>query len=336
MKHFQTVRRGLPSRAFQLRLLPGALLVVVVCSASLPAQTPAKPLQLRLGSWNIEHLGDPGARRGTGEGVLQQPQDLARYIRYANVDILALQEIVADDDGPEGYPKKYRTNSILTKAFAELSKTGGQAWKHILFPKMRTADTTQWVGVAWNANKVRQVGPIYQVPVNHARTSQDSNRWDRNLHALMFSAGKDLTDIVMLPIHLKANASASFARHRGEEIDEFVKHLPDLHKTFPGEKDFIVLGDTNIQNAGEPAVKALEQTGFMDLNKSDLDTHTAKGIQPFDRFFVPKGQPEFARSNQEVLAAFQKKQNLSFAEFRARYSDHYVAVTSILVMPDDD
>jgi predicted extracellular nuclease len=322
-------------------VLGTALVVPGGSSAQKPAQKPAQKTaqtagQVRVGSWNIEHLGDPKARRGSGEGVLQQPNDLARYIRFADVDLLAIQEITADADAPEGFPKKYRTNSILTKTFAELNKIASQQWKHILFPKMKPADTGQWVGVAWNAAVLKPAGDIYQVPVSHARSSQDSNRWDRNLHAMMFSAGKGKTDIVVLAVHLKASASASYAKHRGEEISEFVKKTADLFKAFPGEKDIVILGDTNIQDADEPAVKALAQAGFVDLNKSDLDTHTAKGTQPFDRVFVPKNQPEFAKSRLEVLSEFQKKERLSFAEFRARYSDHYIVVTSVLVMTDDD
>jgi len=325
--------RWCPLRVFVVASACAALATAGMAPLTGAVQAPA---QLRIGSWNIEHLGDPKARRASGEGVLQQPKDLARYIRHANLDLLAVQEITADAAAPEGFPKKYRTNSILTKTFGELNKSAGQEWRHILFPKMKPADTSQWVGVAWNSSVVKPVGNIFQVPVSHARSSQDSNRWDRNLHAMMFSAGKGKTDFVVLVVHLKASASASYAKHRGEEIGEFVKKTADLHKAFPGEKDFIVLGDTNIQNADEPALAALEKAGFQDLNKTDLDTHTAKGVQPFSRVFVPKNQPEFARSKLEVLSAFQKKEKLSFAEFRARYSDHYLVVAPIQLVADDD
>jgi hypothetical protein len=315
---------------------PGRLLAGLVALLGLAPHLAAQTAQVRIGSWNIEHLGDPGARRGTAEGVLQSPKDLARYIAYADVDVLAVQEIAADDEAPAGFPKKFRTNSVLAKALGELNRAPRQEWQHILFPKMRAGETTQWVGVAWNRARVLPVGPVFQVPVSHTRSTDGSNRWDRNLHAMAFSAGEGRTDFVLLVVHLKANASSSFARHRGQEIDEFVQRRGDLAKPFPGEKDLIILGDTNIQGADEPAVKALEQAGFRDLNKADLDTHTAKGIQPFDRIFVPQGQKEFAPSKLEVLSDFQKKQRLSFAEFRARYSDHYIVVTTVQVMKDDD
>jgi hypothetical protein len=320
----------------KLILTAGAFLSCFLCWWAASGQPPQKPTYLRIGSWNIENLGNPGARRGPGEGIAQKPKDLAHYIHYARLDLLALQEIHADEPAPAGFPNKYRTNSILNKTFQELNKEPGQSWKHVLFPKMRAADTSQWTGLAWKEAKVKPVGNIVQLPVSHARSGQDSNRWDRNLHAMMFSAGPGKTDFVVMVVHLKANLTSSFARHRGEEMDDLVSKLGDLQKAFPGERDFIVLGDTNISSAQEPAVKTMEKAGFRDLNKADLDTHTAKGIQPFDRIFVPKDQPEFLRSQLEVLSDFQKRERLSFAEYRTRYSDHYIVVTTIQVMDDDD
>src|SRR5262245_59718580 len=123
-----------------LCLLPALALVALLAPQSLRGQ--GKPAEvLRIGSWNIEHLGHPDSRRGPAfddkqmKGFQQTPEDLARYIRYARVDVLALQEIKADGEAPAGFPKKYRTNTILTKAFNELNKTPGNDWKHILFPK---------------------------------------------------------------------------------------------------------------------------------------------------------------------------------------------------------
>lgn len=318
-----------PSRALVL----GCLLLAL--PLSLYAQQPAQNV-LRLGSWNLDNLGEPKARRGPGEGVERKPADLAKYIRYARIDLLAVQEVSADGPAPAGFPARYRTNSILTKTLAELNKAPGNDWKHVLFPKMRAGDTSQWTGIAWNAAKVRPVGQPFAVPVAHTRTAKGSALWDRNLHALKFSAGPGKTDFLVLVVHLKANTTGNFAEHRRAEVKELVGKLPQVAKAFPGEKDLVILGDTNILKAEEPAVAELERAGFRDLNRKDEDTHTAKGVQPFDRVFVPKGQPEFARSGFRVLSEFQKRERLSFAEYRARYSDHYLVVTELQVMDDDD
>src|SRR5436309_2207977 len=66
---------------------------------------------IRVGTWNIENLGDPQARRGPGEGYEQKPQDLARYLRHARLDVLAVQEISANSPAPDGFPKQYRTST---------------------------------------------------------------------------------------------------------------------------------------------------------------------------------------------------------------------------------
>jgi endonuclease/exonuclease/phosphatase family metal-dependent hydrolase len=316
----------------------GIALAGLLCAApDLRGQgKPAPATVLRLGSWNIDNLGSPKSRRGPGEGVLQDYRDLAKYIRHARVDLLALQEITADEPAPAGFPRKYRTSSVLTKTFNELNKTAGNGWKHILFPKAKAADEHQWTGIAWKSAKVKVVGGIVQLPVSHARSSKGSNLWDRNVHAIMFSAGPGKTDFVVLVVHLKANTTGNFAQHRYEEVKELVAKLPYLAKAFPGEKDLVILGDTNMLDGQEPGPKALTREGFKDLNKGALDTHTAKGVQPFDRVFVPKDQPEFARSGLAVLSDFMKQERLSFAEFRRRFSDHYLVVTEIRVMDDDD
>jgi predicted extracellular nuclease len=317
----------------------GIGMITTLAAALAPSAHGQAPLAdgvVRVGSWNIEHLGDPQARRSSGEGVAQDARDLARYLLYANVDVLAVQEITADEAGPAEFPPRFRTSRILTETLALVNQRSRSAWKHVLFPKARPADRNQWTGVAWNSARVQTVGDIFQVPVSHQRSSKDSNLWDRNLHALLFSAGKGKTDFVVLPLHLKANTSASYARHRAEEVADLVGKLTDVAKFFRGEQDLVILGDTNIQSAQEEAVRLLEEAGFKDLNKHDADTHQAKGIQPFARIFVPRAQPEFARSSMEALVEFQKRERLSFAEYRARYSDHYVVATTLRIMNDDD
>src|SRR5262249_52108362 len=153
-------------------------------------------------------------------------------------------------------------------------RTAGNHWKHVLFPKMHAGDPGQWTGLAWNEKKVKHVGDPFQVPVSHVRSAKGSNLWDRNLHALMLSAGAGKTDFLVMVLHLKANTTADFKEHREEELKDLVAHLPRLDMPFPKERDFVILGDTNILEAKEPAVAAMEKAGFRDLNKMDHDTHT--------------------------------------------------------------
>ncbi|XZE33737.1 hypothetical protein SH501x_004532 [Pirellulaceae bacterium SH501] len=53
--------------------------------------------KVRFGAWNIEWLGKPENRRGTGEDLAQTKDNLAKYIAASGVSVLALEEIC--DDG---------------------------------------------------------------------------------------------------------------------------------------------------------------------------------------------------------------------------------------------
>jgi len=63
-------------------------LVLVFVTSILHAQATA-----RVGAWNIEWLGVPGSRSGSGKNVKQKASDIADYIIDSNVDILGLEEV---------------------------------------------------------------------------------------------------------------------------------------------------------------------------------------------------------------------------------------------------
>ena len=69
--------------------LRGGLLVLAGAGGG-EEKKPAVYGTVRLGSWNIEHLGDPKARRGSGEGFQQKPEDLARAALFLASDEAAM------------------------------------------------------------------------------------------------------------------------------------------------------------------------------------------------------------------------------------------------------
>jgi hypothetical protein len=52
--------------------------------------------ELKVGAWNIEHLGNPGGRGAGNAGHGQTPEDIADYLTAAKVDVLALKEMSDD------------------------------------------------------------------------------------------------------------------------------------------------------------------------------------------------------------------------------------------------
>ncbi|TWT38553.1 lamin tail domain-containing protein [Blastopirellula retiformator] len=275
---------------------------------------------LQVGSWNIEWLGKPEMRKQDP----QKPADLAAEINSSGVDILALQEISDTDPAHDRVG-----NQTLDQVVAILNKKQGNDWKYELFPKRDPYAEDQLTGVAWNEARVHRVGGAMRIePVD--LLGDNYYTWDRQPHAVKFSAGEGKTDFVLVPLHMKSNyggASREMAKHRAAEASALVVELPKIKAAF-GDDDIVLIGDSNMLSAQEPGAKKFAQAGFRDLNAADQNTHVNNA--PFDRIFVPKDQQEFANSRQAVLVANNRR------EFEQKLSDHYLVSTQIVIGADDD
>lgn len=300
---------------------------------------------LRIASWNIQFLGAKEYRSSKTE---QDPKDLADYIDNSQCDLLALQEITADDDAPAGYPAQFKTNKILHQTFKILNEKPGNDWKHVIFPPFKEGgdpkkENVQWVGIAWKSAKLEQKGEVLKIGVSNKKSSQNDYLWKRNAYAAMFSAGPGKTDFLVIPVHLKSNFKvmgvSDFSKQREEEIDELIAKKSEIEAKFPGEKDWVFIGDTNMRNKDEPGAQKLATLGLRDLNLKDFTTHIdldKNPDPPFDRIFVAKDQPEFPALNQYVIRNYLKERNLMKSDFIRRFSDHLMVVTTVNVMKDDD
>jgi len=151
---------------------------------------------------------------------------------------------------------------------------------------------------------------------------------------MKFSAGPGRTDVVLIVLHMKADYNGDFAAHRREEAAALVRSLPQVRAEFKDE-DLVLIGDTNCPRGPEAATRDIEAAGFADLNASALATHWQGGTM--DRVFVPADQPEFKRRAFDVLSdSYIRQRSLSPKDFKRRYSDHFMVVTSVDISQDDD
>jgi endonuclease/exonuclease/phosphatase family metal-dependent hydrolase len=316
---------------WRLPLFTLALALLFGCAATTPkgATAPRQEATLeqhepiRVGAWNIEWLGLPERRSGPAAGHLQSPQALAEYILAADVDILGLEEVRIDaDDGSD-------TNAQLTAAFELVEQQDGGRWQHRLFPT--TYGRHQCTGIAWDSTKVTPIGEPRVATGPNETSTQGKRLWSRPPRGWLFSAGEGFTDFVVVVIHMKSNYGGDFAQHRAQEARFLVTDLPEAFE----DPDVLIIGDANCSAHTEPAVTAITSAGFVDLNGDDIDTHWRYG--PLDRIFAPVGQPEFARQVFAVLSdSFFAAHDLSVTDFKVRYSDHFMVITEVDVLPDDD
>jgi predicted extracellular nuclease len=264
---------------------------------------------LRLGSWNIEHLGS------NEESTV--PIALAEAIHLTGIDILALQEIYDNDERADT-----KANTQLDAAFAILNEIEGNNWTYEMLPNKSRRDTSQLVTVAWNQARVAKVGDAFRIPIE-----REGHEWDRHPHALKFSAGTGKTDIVLIALHMKADYRGDFSAQRGREAQLLVDQLDIVNNHFGGDNDIVLIGDLNCDTADEPALLVFAGAGFDDLNKTDEPTHIRWGA--LDRVLVP-AQPEFKYTRQYVLTAADSE------AFDLYLSDHQIILAPIKVTTDDD
>ena len=318
---------------------------------------------IQAGAWNIQWLGNPTA----GGRKAQAPEDIADYIQAAEVSIIALSEISATAKTADG-----GRNATLDAAFNIANKGNGADWRYVLFPKRQgsTLPDDQWTGVAWNEKVVRRVAGPWPLAASVDPAKENSlksripdadgtlvlNRWP---HAMKFSAGAGLTDFVVVPVHMKSNrldrkhsaevkaaAQQALVETRAYETELLVAGLKAMRQQLQDD-DVIVLGDTNIHVASEPAVRVLTTAGFKDCNSRDFGTHIGGGRAPFDRIYLRADQPETApscppRGNGSSPLDFKRvrpadwRQGTTDSTFRKLLSDHMLVRVGFCVTKDDD
>jgi endonuclease/exonuclease/phosphatase family metal-dependent hydrolase len=168
--------------------------------------------------------------------------------------------------------------------------------------------------------------------------------FERRANAVKFSLGSSKTDLVVIPVHLKSNRTDDkekdpnyTAKQRQAELTSFVKNLDTL-KTHFKDEDIILLGDTNIMTGETKTSGIMVNAGFMDLNEKEDGTTVAWGKSkypsaPFDRVFVPKGQPEF---NVKTQITHKPDDVEKMKDHRRQLSDHYLVSVDVTIMSDDD
>ncbi len=320
-------------------------LAVVMVGARAFADDPAK---LIVGAVNIEWLGNPDRRSGPADGVAQSAKDIADYIKASGVTILALEEI-SDDDTDAAK----RTNKTLDEAFAQLNTADKASWKYRLFSKHPNAKDPDWqlTGIAWNEAIVKPVagvaGPAdeyrlkLKVPEGVSVGTADKPAFERWATAMKFSAGAGKTDVIVIPLHLKSNKAVfpgqDVAKQREVEAGMLLAALADVKAQF-NDDDVIMLGDSNVVNKNEQAVKTFTNAGFVDLGVADEPTYVSGSYQsPFDRAFVPNSAgnvkaKEFSQCQFNVF----KHPTMNVEEYRKKLSDHRMIRLTVQISADDD
>lgn len=299
---------------------------------------------LNICSFNIQFLGH-----------FKKKKDSSLASILKDYDIVIIQELVAPPiDGiyPDG--ESYSADKEAKSFLDEMSEVG---FDYLLSEEdtgpgdenHKITSATEW----WIAfYKPWRVMGTQVIPHGFLAADRSNHPdYDRVPYAFAFQSPDNCLDFVLISVHLAPGKSAS--SRRGQEllsINNWVKTNDSM------EKDFIILGDMNIEDSIE--LSKVTPSGFLSLNNECRRTNTLinldrpnNGAKPYDHVMY---RPEYSGHEIDINYDFQvvdlieamrnfwDSQDLYPGDpynhnlFKQYYSDHHPVVFRLLVTTHDD
>lgn len=323
------------------RLLPPLLLTILLACGPTEKEPPqtAAPTDLGICSFNIQFLGNS---RHRDDPALAQLLD--------DCHIAVIQELVAPPSPghfPNGKPRK--PDPEAAEFFAAMDALG---FDHVLSEEdTGTSDrihvngsSTEW----WVAfYRPEAVAPAPDLPTGFlAADRSNHDDFERVPYAFGFRSAQG-ADFVLISVHLQPGAGKKGRNRRAHELAAIGRWI-DAHDD-GAERDFIILGDMNIENCKELA--QVLPKGFVSLNDECLPTNTnPKKPKPYDHVvFRPGDSAEIDRQyDMKVIDLVEHMRPYwkgtepypgdpyDHNAFRRHYSDHHPVRFRLAASGDDD
>jgi endonuclease/exonuclease/phosphatase family metal-dependent hydrolase len=287
-------------------------------------------LALKVCSFNVQFLGNSKKR---------DDRALASILREH--DIVVIQELVAPPF-PGRFPSGefYKPSATAAEFFNEMKSlgfvyaiseedTGTGDVIHL------NSSATEWWVAFFKTNKVKLAPDL---PTGFLAADRSNHPdYERVPFAFGFRSVDNNADFVLISVHLMPGATAVAKQRRHHELQAIDKWIQVNGRN---EKDFIVLGDMNIESTSELAQST--PRGFVSLNRKCVPTNTnVNGPKPYDHVMfspvytteidqqfgfrvinlVHAMRPHWQRANSGRRYPGDRPYNHN--EFRAYYSDHH-------------
>jgi endonuclease/exonuclease/phosphatase family metal-dependent hydrolase len=294
-------------------------------------------------SFNIQFLGN-----------FKKRDNVALADILKNFDIVIIQELLAPPfDGVFPNGESFKPDKEAETFFKAMINQG---FKYALSEEdtgpsseihQNSSSTEWWVGF-YKELKVRVASDL---PHGFLAVDRSNNPdFDRVPYAFPFRSLIDSSDFVLISVHLAPDAIEQ--QRRKHELDAIKSWI---NKNDSKEKDFIILGDMNIEDKEELSKDI--PSGFISLNGKCLRTNTLinktsdRGARPYDHIMY---RPKYTSSeidekfNMVILNLIDLMKPYWISEnqypgdpynhnlFKQYYSDHHPVFFRLKSNPDDD
>lgn len=295
-------------------------------------------------SFNIQFLGHFRNKDNLG---------LSNLIR--DYDIIAVQELIAPP-----YDGTFPDNSSFnpdpeSKAFFDAMDSAG--FEYVMSGEdtgtndviHRNNTSTEWWVSFYKTDKVKVADNLPSGFLADDRSNHNS--YERVPYAFAFRTVNDNMDFVLISVHLNPGSTDADKNRRREELTAIAAWIDANDQQ---EKDFIILGDMNIEDSEELA--AVTPDGFLSLNDECRVTNTlarddGTGGKPYDHVMydtvstISEIDTSYDLEVVNLIDAMQPFWTSSDPYpgdpydhnlFKQYYSDHHPIVFRLLVPANDD
>jgi len=317
-----------------------SILLVLVLAVWSPAYSDHSTIAIC--SFNIQFLGNSTARDDAG---------LAEIVK--GNDIVVVQELVAPPYAgvyPDG--EAYDGDVAAAEFFEEMKSRG---FEYVLSEEdtgtgpdiHKHSSATEWWVAFYKPESVDVANGLPHGFLNSDRS--DNLNYERVPFAFAFRSKEGSLDFVLISVHLQPGKESTSKIRRHHELDSIARWID---KNDAIEKDFIILGDMNIEDCEE--LGQVTPKSFVSLNSNCLPTNTnINGPKPYDHVMYRPATTQFdidshyqfkvidlisgmrSRWDEGTLGAYPGDP-YDHNKFRRYYSDHHPVRFQMLVNADDD
>jgi len=319
--------------------------VILVCLSVLVLIVPSLAFSkdtLSICSFNIQFLGNSTSRDDAA---------LAEIVK--DHDIVVVQELVAppfDGTYPDG--DTYTSDTMAAEFFAEMTSRG---FEYVLSEENtgtgstihNSGSATEWWVAFYKPESVEIASDLPHGFLDSDRS--DNPNFERVPFAFGFRSKEGNLDFVLISVHLQPGSGSRNEIRRLHELDTIARWVTSVDDS---EKDFIILGDMNIEDCQELA--ASTPAGFVSLNSNCVPTNTnVNGPKPYDHVMYRPAYTQFdidsfyqfkvtnliewMRNHWDVSTMGDYPGNpYVHNEFRKFYSDHHPVSFQMITGVDGD
>jgi deoxyribonuclease-1-like protein len=278
------------------------LVAIVLCNLLLPPNTSYAKDKISIASFNIQIFGKSKAKKHDVMTIL--------------VDIISKYELVAIQEIRD------KSGTAIEKLKTELLLVN-ENYDYVISSRQGRTSSKEQYAFFYRTD-------LFDVPIEKYIYDDQNDDFEREPFIVKFNTKENDFDFVLINIHVDPDDA-------NKEINQLDNVVIFAKMKFPGEKDFMIMGDLNADCSyfdEDNKSNKLRSSNYVWLINNDADTNLSKKSCTYDRIIVTQDLMKDYAGKCGVLL-FDEEYGLNPKEAK-KVSDHYPVYCKFHTTLDDD